>query len=123
MTDEETRLNRVGAEIVGVEYTEYAKWPTGGAVREYSWIDEEGFKHISKTWNPCHDLNHTDLVKQAMVDDGWDWQVTNDRDGTTGEKIIVVKMDKDGRYPHGSAPLDQEGLAIMRAIEKAMEGG
>ena len=101
------RLNRVGWGIVQkVTY-----------VNELFVVDSDG-NFLSKTkFNSVNNLNHTALVKKAMVEKGWHFVVYY----TPGD-IITELYRARGEIFESIAPLDQEGLAVMRCVEKAIGG-
>lgn len=115
------RLNKFGAEIVRVRYDEYTKWPQGGLVKEYSYIDADGFKVILKDFSPTTDHNHMALVEQAMVEKGWTVNTYCRK-----EKVIVeMYYNELSQYTYidpllVEAPINQKPLAFMRCAEKAL---
>jgi len=110
MTEEETRLNEMGWEISGTIIN-----------RNGSHTDRNGVTYYGKMFAPCKDLNDTALVEQAMVEKGWDYTVMSTK-AEEQVKTVACFFSKP-KHPTAvaEAPLDQKALAIMRAIEKAVE--
>ena len=77
-------------------------------------------------FNPYHDLNHTKMVKDAMVEKGYGFSIHIRPDNLiTCPSGIVVKCYHVTKQVSvtAEAPLDQEGMAVMRAIEMALNPG
>lgn len=121
---EEIRLNQVGAEVVGWELHEYAVWPNGGLLREYSRIDENGVKNIIKhcdwDWSPSTKLDHTVMVMDECFRGGY--TIKKVVWSGTGFDYQVTGYAKRGAYYSSGRTLP---LVCMRCVKKAWkaEGG
>lgn len=108
--DEETHLNRVGAEIIkgkvylGVDNRYWLRGPGDYALGEFDCV---------------HDLNHTKLVEDAMVEKGFHFMI----DLMPDNKEYRIHCFKTGVIDiQLKAPLKDEAICKMRAIFKAVEG-
>ena len=90
LEDEETRLKRIGAEIMG-------------------------WKRYGRGWSPATDLNHTAMVGQELIKIGWRFNIILEKCcAVEGTKYISFSVGRLKAY--GAA--ETEPLARARAYEK-----
>ena len=121
MTTEIDRLNRIGAEIMGWKRIERDKYYPDDDL-DY-WGSEKEYYYSIKDWSPATDLNHTDMVEQEMVGKRWHIQIIFGLNHDDRWEVVLNNSTINYNLYLGYAPINQKALAVMRAIDKAWEGG
>ncbi len=121
--DEETCLNRIGAEIMGWHICTdvgfaWHTWRTKDN-KATGYKAHDGLPSV-KLWNPCHDLNHTLLVEMAIDEKGWRFAISYFLGRV---RVFMWRRDKRDKLTsiNEYAPLKDLALCKMRAIGKAVE--
>ena len=112
--NETQHLNEIGAKIM-----------PKGLLQEYTVRPWHGWRFkvtdgIGDLFSPATDLNHTDMVEQEMVKKGWKISVYSPSE-ETGQHLCIVSKRGYLISFKAEAPLGQKVLAIMKAVEKALE--
>ena len=115
---ETKRLNQLGAEWAGLTFK------VNNFNNSY-YTDNRTIICLKEDWNPCHNLNHTYLVEQAMIKKGWSIRVSYGLRFKNRWEVYLYKKDEGWGYKihETDAPIGEKALAIMRAFEMAVEKG
>ena len=113
LDDEETRLNRIGAEIMGYKAKGRVWTTNNGPV--YAISQDINQSPYFPVWSPATDLNHTAMVGQELIKIGWRFDIILEKCcAVEGTKYISFSVGRLKAY--GAA--DTEPLARARAYEK-----
>ena len=115
MTDEEIRLNKVGAGIVRlkIRFDNYNRCYYSSSIKDFNM---QSITIKGEDWNPATDLNHNAMVMDTFND----WMVSKQKSEFRKGRIYTCTIWTDiGKWFIGQA--DTEVLARARAYEKAWE--
>ena len=118
--NETQHLNEIGAKIMGWKEEYFDRSKNMGTDDVLAYIGNDGLTLLKAAWNPATDLNHTDMVEQEMVKKGWKISVYSPSE-ETGQHLCIVSKRGYLISFKAEAPLGQKVLAIMKAVEKALE--